>query len=74
MKSLKTTCRASRPIEKKARLARMSYAKYLTDVAACHEDVVKYLQRKAAIRCLAWGLMRFRRKTPGVWSFLALRD
>ncbi len=29
---------------KKARLARMSYAKYLTDVAGCHEDVVKYLQ------------------------------
>ena len=32
--------------EKKARLARMSYAKYLTDVAQCHEDVVKYLQAR----------------------------
>jgi spermidine dehydrogenase len=32
--------------EKKARMARMSYAKYLTDVAQCHEDVVKYLQAR----------------------------
>jgi spermidine dehydrogenase len=31
---------------KKARLARMSYAKYLTDVAGCHVDVVKYLQAR----------------------------
>jgi spermidine dehydrogenase len=32
--------------EKKARLARMSYAKYLTDVAGCHPDLVKYLQAR----------------------------
>ncbi|MBV8073479.1 MAG: NAD(P)-binding protein [Acidobacteriaceae bacterium] len=32
--------------EKKARLARMSYAKYLTDVAGCHIDVVKYFQAR----------------------------
>jgi spermidine dehydrogenase len=32
--------------EKKARLARMSYATYLTDIAACHQDVVKYLQAR----------------------------
>jgi spermidine dehydrogenase len=32
--------------EKKARLARMSYAKYLTDVANCHEDVGKYLNAR----------------------------
>ena len=32
--------------EKKARLARISYAKYLTDVAGCHEDVVKYFQAR----------------------------
>ena len=31
---------------KKATLARMSYAKYLTDFAGCHEDVVKYLQTR----------------------------
>jgi spermidine dehydrogenase len=31
---------------KKALLARMSYAKYLTDVAGCHSDVVKYLQAR----------------------------
>jgi spermidine dehydrogenase len=32
--------------EKKARLARMSYAKYLTDIAGCHPDVVKYLNAR----------------------------
>jgi len=32
--------------EKKARLARMSYASFLTDVAGCHPDVVKYLQTR----------------------------
>ena len=30
--------------EKKAKLARISYAKYLTDVAAAHEDIVKLYQ------------------------------
>jgi spermidine dehydrogenase len=30
--------------QKKARLARMSYAKFLTDLAGVHEDVVKVLQ------------------------------
>jgi len=33
--------------EKKARLARMSYAKFLTDIASVHPDVVKYLQARA---------------------------
>ncbi|HEX3682108.1 MAG TPA: NAD(P)-binding protein [Bryobacteraceae bacterium] len=32
--------------EKKARMARMSYAKFLTDVAAAHPDVVKYFQAR----------------------------
>ena len=32
--------------EKKARLARMSYAKYLTEVLGCHVDVVKYLNAR----------------------------
>ena len=30
--------------EKKAKLARISYAKFLTDVAGCHEDIVKMFQ------------------------------
>ncbi len=32
--------------EKKALLARMSYAKFLTEVAGCHIDVVKYFQTR----------------------------
>lgn len=32
--------------EKKARLARMSYAKFLTDVSGAHPDVVKYFQAR----------------------------
>jgi spermidine dehydrogenase len=32
--------------EKKARLARMSYARYLTDVAQCHTDIVKFLNAR----------------------------
>lgn len=32
--------------QKKALLARMSYAKFLTDVAGCHTDVVKYFQAR----------------------------
>lgn len=32
--------------EKKAKLARMSYAKYLTDIVGCHRDVVKYFQAR----------------------------
>ena len=32
--------------EKKARLARMTYAKYLTEVAGCHPAVVKYFQTR----------------------------
>jgi spermidine dehydrogenase len=32
--------------EKKARLARMTYAKYLTEVMGCHPDVVKYFQTR----------------------------
>ena len=34
-------------VEKKARLARMSYSKFLTETAGCHPDVVKYLQARA---------------------------
>ena len=30
--------------EKKAKLARISYAKFLTDIAGCHEDIVKLFQ------------------------------
>jgi spermidine dehydrogenase len=32
--------------EKKGRLARICYAKFLTDLAGCHPDVVKYLQSR----------------------------
>src|ERR1700761_5963419 len=32
--------------EKKARLARISYAKFLTDIAGAHPDVVKYFQTR----------------------------
>lgn len=32
--------------QKKALLARMSYAKFLTDVVGCHVDVVKYFQAR----------------------------
>ncbi len=32
--------------EKKARMARMSYAKFLTECAAAHPDVVRYLQAR----------------------------
>ena len=30
--------------EKKAKLARISYAKFLTEIAGCHEDIVKFYQ------------------------------
>ncbi len=65
--------RASPSEEKKARLARMSYADFLTNVAGCDKDVLPFLQSVAAQSLTASASTPYPRRTPGVWATPASR-